>query len=322
MTDFEKLEPGDAVSQIRAFLPSIGSLTVESDEAPECVPLDAGIADGLSDDEIERAAEAYAKSSDWQTVRDGSQERGPVVQEVDETASAFLVRLLKAEVEDYRQSAKRRHDKMFGSTRSLFDQVRKSTSALGSTLGAYKELTKFAKPAPLEIQPIRTDHFDVLNRLEQQARERADERAEEMELTRLMGQMTAASAKTLKDLAEAATTLMEQMDERDQRTNQSTRKQITIAMWSVGISAVLALFSLIVSGFAYVQDRDNRTSENHWQMKLLTAIERMNQQRSAAEHENETLREQVHVLGARISDLEAAQRTAATKKTDGASPSI
>ena len=32
MTDFEKLEPGDAVSQIRAFLPSIGSLTVESDE--------------------------------------------------------------------------------------------------------------------------------------------------------------------------------------------------------------------------------------------------------------------------------------------------
>ena len=114
MTDFEKLEPGDALSQIRAFLPSIGSLTVESDEAPERVPLDAGIADGLTDDEIERAAEAYTKSSAWQTVRDGSQEREPVVQEVGETASAFLVRLLKAEVEDYHQSAKRMHDKMFG----------------------------------------------------------------------------------------------------------------------------------------------------------------------------------------------------------------
>jgi len=32
MSDFEKLEPGDAVSQIRAFLPSIGSLTAYSDD--------------------------------------------------------------------------------------------------------------------------------------------------------------------------------------------------------------------------------------------------------------------------------------------------
>ena len=324
MTDFEKLEPGDAASQIRAFLPSIGSLTVESDEAPERVPLDAGIADGLSDDEVERAADAYTKSSAWQIVRDGSQERKPV-QEAGETASAFLVRLLKAEVEDYRQSAKRMHDKMFGSARglfdqvqksaSLFDQVRKSTSALGSTLSAYEELAKFAKPAPLEIQPIRTDHFDAVNRqMAQQARERAEERAEEMEMTRLTGKMTAESAKTLKDLAEAATTLMEQMDERDRRTDQSTRKQITIAVWSVGISAVLALFALIVSGFAYLQDRDNITSGDQWQAKLLTAIEQNNQQRSIVERENQALREQVKSLDARIADLETAQR-AAVKST-------
>ncbi|MBS0577555.1 MAG: hypothetical protein JSS45_14235, partial [Proteobacteria bacterium] len=223
MTDFEKLEPGNAASQIRAFLPSIASLTVESDEAPDRVPLDAAIAAGLSNDEIERIADAYTKSSAWQTVRDGSQEREPVVQEAGETASAFLVRLLNAEVEDYHQSAKRMHESILGSSRglfdqvqksaSLFDQVRKSTSALGSTLSAYEELTKFTKPAPLEIQPIHTDHFDALNRqMAQQARERAEERAEEMELTRLTGKMTAESAKTLKDLAEAATTLMEQMD--------------------------------------------------------------------------------------------------------------
>ena len=325
MTDFEKLEPGDAVSQIRAFLPSIGSLTVESDEAPERVPLDAGIADGLSDDEIERAADAYTKSSAWQIVRDGSQEREPIVQEAGETASAFLVRLLKAEVDDYHQSAKRMHESLLGSSHSLFDQVqksaslfdqvRKSTSALGSTLSAYEELTKFTKPAPLEIHPIQTDHFSRVNDLlAEQARERAKERAEEMELTRLTGQMTAESAKTLKDLAEAATTLMEQMDERDRRTDQSTRKQITIAVWSVGISAVLALFALIVSGFAYLQDRDNITSGDQWQAKLLTAIEQNNQQRSIVERENQALREQVKSLDARIADLETAQR-AAVKST-------
>ena len=319
ITDFGKLEPGDVVSQIRAFLPSIGSLAVESDEAPERVPLDAAIVAGLSNDEIERIADAYAQSSALLTTRENSQERKPAVRETRETASAYLVRLLKAEVDDYRQSAKRMHESLLGSNRGLFDQVRKSTSVLGSTLSAYEELTKFSKPAPLEIQPIRTDHFDALNRqMVQQAHERVKERAEEMELTRLTGQMTAESAKTLKDLAEAATTLMEQMDERDRRTDQSTRKQITIAVWSVGISAVLALFALIVSGFAYVQDRDSSSSEEQWQVKLLAAVEQGNRQRSATEHENETLREQVSVLGARIANLEAAQRAAAVKKAEGA----
>ncbi|OOK51970.1 hypothetical protein BM548_18360 [Pseudomonas aeruginosa] len=333
MTDFEKLEPGDAASQIRGFLPSIGSLTVESDESPDRIPLDAEIASGLSDDEIEWIAEAYGNSSAWQATSESSQGRKPALREADETASAFLVRLLKAEVEDYHQSAKRMRDKMFGSARSLFDQaqkstnlfdqVRKSTSALGSTLNAYDELTKFTRPA-LEIQPIRTDRIDALNRqMAQQARERAEERAEEMELARLTGQMTAESAKTLKDLAEAATTLMEQFDERDRKTDKSTRKQITIAVWSVGITAVLALLALIVSGFAYLQDRGNSSSGDQWQVKLLTAIEQGNQQRSAVQHENETLREQVNILGAHIADLEAAQRAAAAaakKAEDTTSP--
>lgn len=334
MTDFEKLEPGDAASQIRGFLPSIGSLTVESDESPDRIPLDAEIASGLSGDEIEWIAEAYGNSSAWQATSESSQGRKPALREADETASAFLVRLLKAEVEDYHQSAKQMRDKMFGSARSLFDQaqkstnlfdqVRKSTSALGSTLNAYDELTKFTRPAPLEIQPIRTDHIDALNRqMAQQARERAEERAEEMELARLTGQMTAESAKTLKDLAEAATTLMEQFDERDRKTDKSTRKQITIAVWSVGITAVLALLALIVSGFTYLQDRDNSSSGDQWQVKLLTAIEQGNQQRSAVQHENETLREQVNILGAHIADLEAAQRAAAAaakKAEDATSP--
>ena len=142
----------------------------------------------------------------------------------------------------------------------------------------------------------------------EQARERAEERAEEMALARLTGQMTAESAKTLKDLAEAATTLMEQFDERDRKTDKSTRKQITIAVWSVGISAVLALLALIVSGFAYIQDRDNSSSGDQWQAKLVTAIEQGNQQRAAVEIENEALREQVKSLDARIADLEADQR--------------
>lgn len=58
MTDFEKLEPAEAIDQFRNFLSSIGSLTVESDEAPERIPLDKEIAKTLSDDEVEQIAEA------------------------------------------------------------------------------------------------------------------------------------------------------------------------------------------------------------------------------------------------------------------------
>lgn len=312
MTDFEKLEPEEAIDQVRNFFTSIGSLTLESDEKPDRIPLDPKMAKALSDDEVELLSEAYVQSSVWQKVRAGDEHRKPVAQEDGETASAYLIRLVRDEVEQHHLSAKQLHEKMLGSSRSLFDQVRKSTSALSSTLSAYEQLTKFAKSAPLEIQPIRTDHVDALNRhMVEQARERAEQRAEEMALARLTGQMTAESAKTLKDLAEAATTLMEQFDERDRKTDKSTRKQITVAVWSVGISAVLALFALIISGFAYLQDRDNSVSGDQWQAKLLTAIEQGNQQRSAIERENEALREQVKSLGAHIADLEAAQRTGA-----------
>lgn len=309
MADFEKLEPAEAIDQIRNFLTSIGSLALESDETPERIPLDPEIAKTLSGDEVELLSEAYVQSSVWQKVREGDEDRKPVAREDGETASAYLIRLVRDEVEQ-------QHEKLLGSSRSLFDQVRKSTSALGSTLSAYEQLTKFAKPASLEIQPIRTDHFGALNRqMAEQARERAEERAEEMALARLTGQMTAESAMTLKDLAEAATTLMEQFDERDRKTDKSTRKQITIAVWSVGISAILALLALIVSGFAYLQDRDNSLSEDQWQSKLLTVIEQGNQQRYVIERENDALQEQVKVLDGRIAVLEAAQR--ATVEPDG-----
>lgn len=68
MTDFGNLEPGNAVTQIRTFLTSIASLNVESDEAPERMPLDPQIAKTLSEDEVEQLAEAYVQSSGWQTV--------------------------------------------------------------------------------------------------------------------------------------------------------------------------------------------------------------------------------------------------------------
>ena len=321
LADFEKLEPGDAVSQVRNFLTSIGSLTVESDKAPERISLDPDVAKGLSGDDIEQLAKAYVHSSEWKTNRDGSEDRKPVVRDAGEAASAYLIRLMKDEVDCHHQAAKQLQEKLLGSSRGLFDQVRKSTSALGSTLSAFEKLTKPPTVTALEFPPVQTDHFSrATNSLTQQARERAEERAEEMELTRLTGQMTAESAKALKDLVDAATTMMEQMDERDRRNEQTTRTQIKIALWSVASSAVLALVAAIFACFSYFQDRDNNTAGDQWQVKVLTAIEHGNQQRSALERENQALLEQVKSQGARIADLEATQSVTAKSTASGRKP--
>lgn len=320
LTDFRKLAPTDAVSQIRAFLPCIGSFTAESDETPERMPLEAEIASGLSDNEVEELAEAYVQSSALLSTREGSQEQKPLPREPGEPASGYLVRLVKADVEHHDQIAKRLHEKVLGSTRGIFDQVRKSTAMLGSSVSAYEQFAKDSKVPSLEIQPVRMDHFHAVNdQLARQARERAEERAEEMELTRLTGQMTAESAKTLRDLAEAATTLMERLDERDRRNDRSTRTQIKIALWSVASSAVLALIAALFAGFSYVQDRDNNSSEDRWQEKVLTAVESRNQRSAAAEKANQALREQVTVMEGRIADLEKVQRAAAAEAIKAAS---
>lgn len=312
MTDFENLGPADAVNQVRDFLTNVASLTMESDEAPERIPLDPKIAKEFSDYEIEQIAEAHVQSSDWQKVRESS-ERKPVVREAGETASAYLIRLLKDEIKHHQNAAKQLHEKMLDSSRGLFDQVRRSYTDLGATVNAFESISR-----PTFESSLSRSHLEISNHVAEHSARVARERSEELEMVRLTGKMTAESAKTLRDLAEAATTLMEQFDERDRKTDQSTRKQITIAVWSVGISAVLALLALIVSVFTYVQDRGSSSSEEQWKVKLLTAVEQGNQQRSAAEHENETLREQVSVLGARIANLEAAQRAAAAQKAEGA----
>ena len=314
LADFRKLEPADAVSQFRAFLPCIGSFEIESDASPDRVPLEGNVAAGIPDGEIDQLAEAYAQSSEFGNWRDGTEDRQPLTRELGESASAYLLRLLKAEAEEHEQSAKRAVEKVLGSSRGLFEQVRKSTAMLGSAVSAYEQFAKASRVSPPEIRSAGMDHMHALSeQMARQARDRAKDRAEEMELTRLTGQMTAESAKTLKDLAEAATILMEQLDERDRRNDRSTRTQIRIALWSVASSAVLALVAALFAGFSFFQDRESNSAGDQWQGRILTAIESGNQRSLSAESENRALREETKVLQGRVADLERAKAAAAAK---------
>lgn len=309
LSAMESLPDDEPIARMRAFLPHVASLVEAKGFKDERPPLPTEDVDRLSDAELEHLAEVYAATLLHGTRTDRNKSAEPE-REAAEPAIEYLNRLLKHHAQEQAQQLRRMREKMLASTSSIFDQVRKSSSALGSTLSAFDQLTKSA--APVEIRAPSMDHFHAMN--EQFARQ-ARERAEELEMVRLTGKMTAESAKTLRDLAEAATVLLEQLDERDKKADKSTRKQITIAVWSVGVSAVLAMFALIFSGLAYFQDKANNEAGDKWQSALITAVQNGSQQRDAAEREAKRLRDQVAALEAKIARIETAQTAALPGKS-------
>lgn len=291
-------EPAD---RMRVFLPHVASRVEAKGFKDERPPLATADVDQLTSPDLEQVSEAYAETL-LRGSSDGDDSLGRPERETSEPAVAFLDRLLKHEIQVQSQQLRRMHEKMQKSTSSIFDQVRKSSSALGSTLSAFDQFTNRA--APVEIRSPNMDHFHAMN--EQFARQ-ARERAEELEMVRLTGKMTAESAKTLKDLAEAATVLLEQLDERDKKADQSTRKQISIAVWSVGVSAVLALFALIFTGLAYYQDKHNNLAGDQWQLELLATVRDGNRESADAKNEAQRLRAQIAELEEKIAMLKSIQ---------------
>jgi hypothetical protein len=295
----ESLPDDEPVARIRALLPHVASLVEAMGFKDKRPPLTIEEIDRLADVEVEKVAEAYAEVLPrWPRVVDGKEMAKPA-RLPGESATAYLDRLLKHEVQEQRQQIGKIPEHTQASHSSIFEQVRKSSSSLGSTLSDFHNLTRSAKQREVIVPGM-----DHLHAIQEHAARQARERAEELEMVRLTGKMTAESAQTLKDLAEAATVLLEQMDERDKKADKSTRKQVTIAVWSVAISAALALLALIVSGLAYYQDKDNNAAGDKWQSDLIAAVRDGNRQRGAAEEEIQRLRDQVAKLQAEIARIE------------------
>lgn len=300
MSTFASSTGSDAISRVRSFLPHIASLTEAKRFKDERPPLTTEEVDRLSVVEVENVAEAYAEMLlRGPRIRDNEDAAKPQ-REYGEPATSYLDRLLKHEAEEQSQQLQKMREKMLASTSSIFDQVRKSSTSLGSTLSEFHKLASSATPTELHAPTM-----DHVHALQEHAARQARERAEELEMVRLTGKMTAESAQTLKDLAEAATVLLEQMDARDKKTDKSTRKQVTIAVWSVAISAALALLALIVSGLAYYQDKDNNAAGDKWQSALIEAVRDGNRKRVAAEEEAQRLRDKVARLEAQIARIES-----------------
>lgn len=301
LSTFHSLQDREPIARIRAFLPHIASLVDANGLADERPALDTSSVDQLSDAEVETIAEIYAAKG-LRGPRIVDEEAEALERKTKEPSVAYLNRLLQHEAEAQSTQLRRMREQILASNSNLFDQVRKSSSILESTVKEFEKLNVLSPAFKIDQKQRDSFHADT-ERLVRQMRERA----EELEMVRLTGKMTAESARTLKDLAEAATILLEQLDERDKRADRSTRKQITIAVWSVGISAVLALFALVFSSLAYFQDKSNNATGERWQSALMVAVRDGSRERDAAARDAQRLRDQVATLEAKIARIESTQ---------------
>jgi hypothetical protein len=205
---FEKIVADEPMERFRELLPNVASLSATSKIEKDREPLAPELVAQLSKADVELVAEAYAASSALQKARSGSEDRSALPRGDGEVATYYVDRLLKKELEAHANDMRQMREQMLSSTGGLFGQVRKSSALLGSTLTDFERLSRsIATPAAMPV--FETKHLALTNHMAENHARLARERAEELEMVRLTGQMTAQSATTLRDLAEAATVMLE-----------------------------------------------------------------------------------------------------------------
>lgn len=297
ISEYAKLPDQPSTERIRDFLACIASLSADYSLDKERVAITAEQLEQLSGDEIEGLAEAYALSSAFREAREGSKDRAPVARESGEAATAYLNKLLRHEIEEQTKRTRKIMESALGSTRGIFDQVRKSSLELGDSWRQLERLTR-ASVAPKNIAPVfETKALELSNHMAEHNTRIARERAEDREMLRLTAETSAKSAKTLQELADAASTMLEKLDERDADAKRTTKIQLWIAVGSVVVSALLA-------GASFIQDRTNNVSGDKWQAAVLEELKATNKRGESVQTENQLLRDQVQRLTAAVAALE------------------
>ncbi len=351
LLQFEKLAANEPLPKFRNFLPYIASLSPNAELEKNRESLTSELVAQLSDEEVEAIAEVYVASTALQASRVGTKDKSGLTRENRETATVYVDRLLKKEIQDHTESVRpmlassgsilnqawksismgngmdqaRKSISMGNfmdqvrasdSRNNIFDQVRKSSSLLESKVSEFERLV-----SP-KVQPaisISATHTDLANHMAEHHAKMARERAEELKMARLTGEMTAQSATTLNELAKAATKLLEDMAARDNRSDQVTHNQLSIAVGSVFVSAFLALVALLYASVSYYQDKENNLSNDKWQAQVLSSINEGYRQQKSIEEENKQLRAKVDALSDAVSRNKVAGASI-SPISDGAIP--
>lgn len=282
----------DPIAKFRELLPNIASLSVPKDSQEERVPLPHELIEQMPAEELSVLADAYAGISAFKEVRAGKvdEDVAAITRQDGESAVSYVDRLLTAEAERYRRIFGKINLAATAPASKLLEQLKLSSVNLGDSMKVFEE---FSASQATQLESANARAQDMFRETNERNARLARERKEELEMNRLTGEMTARSAKLLQDLAKASGDFLLRFDQRSEKADRDTRWQLNVAVGSVVVSAILAVFALGIAIASYQQDGKNNSTSDQWQKDIIELQRAELEKRILAEREVEKLKSQL-----------------------------
>jgi hypothetical protein len=308
-------------------------------EDGESTRVDEAMIQQLSDEDLERIAEAYLSMAEMRQVAQGaSPSSGTTARADGESATVYLDRLLRADherkMEDLRGTYEVLRDKSREPFSSALDDVDRQASSLrdvatglmqGQNLaeqGLRSDLDSGMPSSSLESAPPWSSPNAQIT--EDDRLKRA--RDEEIMLTRSIGIVTTQSAILVASLSEAATQFLRQFSDTTQKSDQAALRSMRMVLVAVLVVGLLAMIAAAATIASYVEARDNRQMTNQWresmQQSMSEAAAAQAAQVNALESQIRELTERQIGLASSSPPLGPAADAAAQKATSDAEPPI
>jgi hypothetical protein len=264
---FSKLDAdASATNRLRAYLPSIAARDGAAIERGTSARIDAESCAQLSDDDIERVAEAYLSLPEVRQMEQNSATSpNTCVRSEGEAASGYLDRLLLAN-----------HERQMLDPRATFESFHDSQDVTpASALGDLdRQSASLRQAADAVIQDDRARHADsAADSVLAAGAGRPSEREEEIALARGNARISTQSALLLASLSQTASQFLNAFVETARRSEEATRKSLRIAVTAACIAALFSIAALVVAILSYRESREHMQRVEQAQESVLRAVQ-------------------------------------------------
>ena len=284
---FSKLDADEsAVNRLRAYLPSIAARDGAAIERGTPARIDAPSCAQLSDDDIERIAEAYLSLPEVRQMEQRSATPPDAcVRSEGEAASAYLDRLLQAN-----------HERQMLDPRATFESFHdpEDVPPAGALEDLDRQSASLRHAAEDLIRDDRARHAGpAADSMLAPGAGRPSEREEEIALARGNARISTQSALLLASLSQNASQFLNAFAETARRSDEATRKSLRIAVAAACIAALFSVAALVVAILSHLEGREHMQRVEQAQASVLRAV----QEAATAEQARS------QALAARLQDL-------------------
>jgi hypothetical protein len=271
-------------SRLRSYMPYMAERRGPGIEDGESTRVDEAMIQQLSDEDLERIAEAYLSMAEMREVAQGaSPSSGTAARADGESATVYLDRLLRADherkMEDLRGTYEILGDKSREPFSSALDDVDRQASSLRDVATGLMQGHNFAEQGLRSDLDSRMPSSSLEGAPSWSGRDAHTEddrlkraRDEEIMLTRSIGIVTTQSAILVASLSEAATQFLRQFSDTTQKSDQASLRSMRMVLVAVLLVGLLAMIAAAATIASYVEARENRQMTNQWRESMLQSM--------------------------------------------------